>query len=143
MKNSFAKNNKGELFAWGNNEILGFNSKSNLTTPHKIVIKDDFGNAYKVDSISMGHFHVGLVANKITKEKNKNISYGKILFDKLKEFFLNTFMNVIINDGSEQEKIINFILLLLRMNTGNASKLKLIKFSDFEILFLNIRRKIF
>ena len=94
-KNSFAINNKKELYSWGSYEtgILGTDELSDALVPTKVQIKA-YGEEYLVDSISLGHFHIGAVCclKDYFKLDCSFTSEGKNMIEEFKNWFFNSFI---------------------------------------------------
>jgi len=88
LKNSFAIDSKQDLYSWGCFEsgVLGYDEQNDIQTPTKITF-EAYAEEYKVESLSMGHFHAAAICNL------KDHLYIKPNLNPLAETVLDQFRN--------------------------------------------------
>ena len=98
LKNSFAIDAKGKLYSWGTNDygMLGYSTEKDIIITTKIPLEEKINNEYECQMVSCGHFHTGVIVNKIYhQDKMEDFNFCKESFQKLKEWLYNE-MNFII-----------------------------------------------
>ena len=135
LKASLACDNNGNLFSWGasSSGLLGQKSEGNINVPTEVSI--NFENTlYKIEKISVGHFHVGAIAQRdeISSKKSSDVfesGKGKIyesMFKKLQTWFEDVFITNIKSNSK------SFLKNILRCTTD----LKYTSYKNIESLFL-------
>lgn len=100
LKISLTCDNNGNLYSWGSKSsgLLGYKSEFDVNVPSKVEIRHE-NTLYKVEKISIGHFHAGIIATRkdVSSINNMYIDPEKEklfepMFKKLKEWFDTIFL---------------------------------------------------
>jgi len=133
MKNSFAIDNKENLYSWGSHDsgLLGRQDEVDSLFPKKVEIRDGH-DTYKCEMVSSSHFHVAVVANRVNSYSlaNSDTKFAYKIFDNLQEWYRNTFVKKLSS--------IDSLIKLLIMYDDESHEL--IKYEFFE---RNILRSFF
>lgn len=127
MKNSFAVDNTGNVYTWGNWEtgLLANNAEADILRPNLVELR--YSNTrYLAEKVSAGHFHAAIIANRADNAKKvKDLRYAINIFKKLNYWFQNIFAKNVPNYKA-------FLKFILRINDN----VKTVKYEELEKLFL-------
>jgi alpha-tubulin suppressor-like RCC1 family protein len=126
MKNSFAINNDGSLFAWGSNDsgLLGNDTVGDVGRPCQIELRHE-NNVYLADRVYVGHFHAAIIADRKGMEPIRHIKGVGTLFKTLTKWFETIFIRNVPNVKS-------FVCFMIRLHENTKEA----RFDEFEKLFL-------
>lgn len=136
LKGSLACDNNGKLYSWGSSSsgLLGIKSENHISTPTEVPINYE-NTLYKVEKISVGHFHVGAIANRneiSTRKTGDSVEGGKgkiyeSIFKKLQSWYEITLIESLKSNSK------SFLRNILKCSNDN----KYISYKSIESLFLD------
>ena len=140
LKNSFAIDRNEELYSWGSfeNGLLGREETSDVPTPQKVQFRA-YGEEFKLESISLGHFHSATIC----KLKNHGILPNPIdpslqnEINNLKSWYENEFVWKITDIKSFIKSMLKFENNTIAVKYRKIKKLLLESF----YAFLKINKK--